>query len=78
MVNLLKETEESIAMDFDGQAAYIDELEQRVSAMRAALAPFAEEPTERMNAYNCHSGITTKEKCGRCSRAIAAWRALQP
>ena len=46
----------------------------RVAALRAALEPFAEDPS-RLDNYICHHGICSKERCGRCSRAIAAWNA---
>ncbi|NTW33519.1 MAG: hypothetical protein HGB12_13010 [Bacteroidetes bacterium] len=45
--------------------------------LRDAIKPFAEQPTEYMDTFPCHNGITTKEKCGRCGRAIAAWNALK-
>ena len=48
----------------------------QLEALMDAIEPFAEKPSERMNSFPCHNGITTKERCGRCSRAIAAWKAL--
>ena len=39
-----------------------------------ALGNFAENP-KGLDNYSCHINITTKEKCGRCSRAIAAFEA---
>ena len=47
-----------------------------IDALREAIKPFAEEPSKYMDSFPCHNGITTKEKCGRCSRAIAAYNAL--
>jgi len=41
-----------------------------------ALRPFAEAPSRDMDDFPCHVGITTKEKCGRCSRALAAFAAI--
>jgi hypothetical protein len=52
-------------------------IKKKLKALKLAIKPFAEKPSERMDSYPCHSGINTKEKCGRCSRAIAAWEALQ-
>jgi len=42
-----------------------------------ALEPFAEKPSEAMDSYPCHVGILPKERCGRCSRAITAFNALE-
>lgn len=53
-----------------------EEAALKIEALMDAIEPFAEEPTEMMDSYPCHKGITTKERCGRCSRAIAAWEAL--
>lgn len=47
-------------------------LQQLVSA----LEPFAE-PPDRCGDYNCHKGMRHPERCGRCGRAIAAWRAVE-
>jgi len=48
----------------------------KIKALMKAIEPFAEKPTERMDSYYCHFDITTKEECSRCSRAIAAYNAL--
>jgi len=48
----------------------------KLQALMKAIEPFAEKPTERMDFYYCHYDVTTKEECGRCSRAIAAYEAL--
>jgi len=48
----------------------------KLQALMKAIEPFAEKPTERMDDYPCHINICTKEKCGRCSQAIAAYVAL--
>lgn len=46
-----------------------------IDKLRIAIAPFAERPSTSMDNFPCHVGINTKERCGRCSRAIAAWEA---
>lgn len=45
---------------------------------RDALAALAgpRHSIEKMKDYPCHFGITTPEKCGRCSRHLAAWDAM--
>ena len=48
----------------------------KIDALIAALKPFAERPTKMMDSYICHYGIISKERCGRCSRAIAAYKAI--
>ena len=48
----------------------------KINALMEAIEPFIERPTIRMDPYPCHYGITSKEKCGRCSRAIAAFKAF--
>jgi hypothetical protein len=53
-----------------------EEAARKIEALMEALEPFAEEPTKTMDTFPCHNGITTKEMCGRCSRAIAAYQAL--
>jgi hypothetical protein len=45
-----------------------------IDQLVAALRPFAEQRVD--DAMNCHSGITTKEKCGRCSAIMAARHAI--
>lgn len=49
---------------------------KQLEALMKAIEPFAEEPSSRMDSYLCHSGITTKENCSQCSKAIAAFKAL--
>jgi len=55
----------------------IERLDRQIVDLAEALLPFAEKPSEEMDSFPCHVGITTKEKCGRCSRAIAAYEALK-
>lgn len=52
------------------------EMLKKLTRVFTALRYFAEEPTAQMDWYSCHAGITTKEKCDRCSKAIEAWQAL--
>lgn len=62
-------------VDLKGSAAPLSiYMRAGIAQMREALAPFAEDPAY-LDEYTCHHGICTKEKCGRCSRAIAAWNA---
>ncbi len=51
----------------------MNKLKELLNEARAALVPFAEDPknTSSDNAP-CHNGITTKFKCGRCSRGFFA------
>lgn len=43
-----------------------------------ALEPFAEGPElTHLDNAPCHNGITTREKCGRCERGLAAFRAKE-
>ena len=57
-----------------------EEATKKLIALMEAIEPFAENPDniDRLNErqFPCHAGLTTKERCGRCSRAIAAWKAL--
>lgn len=48
-----------------------------IGQMKRALEPFAESP-ELTNLDNapCHNGITTRDKCGRCGKGLAAYYAL--
>lgn len=57
-------------------AEQIKLLKAEIADLRDALEPFAEPPTAEMDEFACHAGICVKEECGRCSRAIRAWRAL--
>lgn len=41
-----------------------------IGALVDALEPFAHEVVD--DSLTCHYGLTTKEKCGRCSRILAA------
>lgn len=51
--------------------------EAQIAALKAALAPFAEKPSEQMNDYSCHVGIyQDPRECTRCGNAIRAWEAL--
>lgn len=58
----------------------IRRLKDRVKKLEAALEPFAEDPDSidrpGEQTFSCHVGICDKFKCGRCSRAIEAWRAI--
>lgn len=51
---------------------------QALLKSRGALRELAgvRRPLAEMKDYPCHSMITTPEKCGRCSRQIAAWDAI--
>lgn len=52
--------------------------EARIAALKAALEPFAEAPSDRMNDYPCHRGLHDDPRdCTRCGNAIRAWEALQ-
>lgn len=48
----------------------------KIKALMDAVEPFAEQPSDSMDTYPCHIGICPKERCGRCGRAIAAWKAF--
>ena len=54
--------------------------ETREAMKRARDALFALSGPRRtikeMENYPCHSGINTPERCGRCSRDIAAWDSI--
>lgn len=57
-----------------------EELENRIRlianapALYEALKPFAKDIVR--DDLNCHAGLTTKEKCCRCSKIIAAQAAI--
>jgi hypothetical protein len=63
--------------DFRGILRYEQYLDTIITDLVNALEPFAEKPSVRHNDFPCHSNITTKEKCGRCSRAFAAYYAIK-
>ena len=48
----------------------------KINALMEAIWPFVEKPTTGMDSYPCHYGFARKEDCGRCSRAIAAFKAF--
>jgi hypothetical protein len=52
-------------------------LRSRLAAAVEALRPFAEDPNNHnLDDRLCHSGLCSREECGRCSRGIKAWRAI--
>lgn len=51
------------------------ELFAAIKQLRAAIEPFAESPISPLDTAPCHNGITTREKCRRCNRGLAAWKA---
>lgn len=53
----------------------ITALMSHAEGLAAALEEFAESPARCAN-LQCHREMCGPEECGRCSRAIAAWRAL--
>lgn len=59
------------------QSAAMRRLKGRVADLEAAIRPFAESP-ESCADKQCHRELCGPEECARCSRAIAAWRALYP
>lgn len=69
----------------NGLSIYVDEeiistlplLIKKIDLLEEAITPFAEEPSKKMDNYPCHFGINTKERCGRCLRAVAAYNALK-
>jgi len=63
--------------DFQDLSSYELYLDKIISDLINAIKPFAEKPSERHNEFTCHVGITTKENCGRCSSAFAAYKAMQ-
>ena len=58
--------------DFGNEYAYEMYLDKIIKDLVEALKPFAEKPSISHDRFHCHFDITTKEKCGRCSRAFAA------
>lgn len=63
--------------DFPDIFSYEMYLDNVINDLINALKPFAEKPSERHDNFPCHVNITTKEKCGRCSRAFAAYYAIK-
>jgi len=63
--------------DFHDNFSYEMYLDKIINDLVEALIPFAEKPSQRHDSYPCHSNLTTKEKCGRCLRAFAAYKAIQ-
>ena len=63
--------------DFHDIFSYEMYLDKVITNLVTALEPFAEKPSERHDNFPCHVNITTKEKCGRCSRGFAAYHAIQ-
>ena len=63
--------------DFHDDFSYEMYLDNIITDLINALKPFAEKPSVGHNNFPCHSNITTKEKCGRCGRAFAAYYAIE-
>ena len=55
----------------------MDEYIKKAIALEEAIEWFAENPDRITDDYPCHANLCSKEKCGRCGRAIAAWKALR-
>ena len=64
------------ATHFPDAIALLNTMHGLLMQAEGALERFAEAPTKDMDEYMCHKGITTKEKCGRCSGHIQAYEAL--
>ena len=77
-VSLEAQAEAADAFHATVTPAVILALIARIRRDEEALRPFAESPNSITASHPCHAGICTKDKCGRCSRAIAAWNALSP
>lgn len=63
--------------DFHDTFSYEQYLDKIITDLVNALDFFAEKPSAEHNNFLCHVGITTKEKCVRCSRAFVAYYAIK-